>query len=592
MMTEPKRLTGLLESVVDPDRVVAIRDNNGVTMQDFQHRVADWQVAAEQQPAAVFGVYMKDTFEFAAALFGLWYAGKTALLMGDRLPATIEQIKGRVGALAGNFDEPLTLPVIRQPEAASRGKVPRFPALDRAHPAVIVLTSGSTGTPKLVPMALAQLDDEVAMHEAQWGQQAGQSAVIGTVSHQHIYGLLWRLLWPLAGDRPFVSELCQYAEDALAHASRLPSSVLVTTPSHLSRWPCQPGEKAEGNWRLVVSSTAPLALEHSVFGRDYFGVPVTEIFGSSETGGIAWRQQTEDEVWSTLKGIEVDCDPESRALLLQSPLLGHQDWLKTGDRAEVFDRNRFRLLGRLDRIAKIEGKRVSLTRMESRLTAHPRVTEARVVVLEGRRTETAVVAALDESGQRWLETEGKRAVSRALRQWLADDFETPVLPRRWRLVDALPRNAQGKVPQRNLMALFDKSGGTTPEAGVLNDNRLPVLLGQEWLAANQVQLHLRVQPELAFFQGHFDELPVVPGVAQIHWAEHYARALFNEKLASRDTFSRMETVKFQELIRPGREVFMELTLQPERSRFVFRLHDGDTAFSSGRMVFDALQEPI
>jgi 3-hydroxymyristoyl/3-hydroxydecanoyl-(acyl carrier protein) dehydratase len=54
----------------------------------------------------------------------------------------------------------------------------------------------------------------------------------------------------------------------------------------------------------------------------------------------------------------------------------------------------------------------------------------------------------------------------------------------------------------------------------------------------------------------------------------------------------METVKFQELIRPGREVFMELTLQPERSRFVFRLHDGDTAFSSGRMVFDALQEPI
>jgi len=173
MMTEPKRLTGLLESVVDPDRVVAIRDNNGVTMQDFQHRVADWQVAAEQQPAAVFGVYMKDTFEFAAALFGLWYAGKTALLMGDRLPATIEQIKGRVGALAGDFDEPLTLPVIRQPEAASRGKVPRFPALDRDHPAVIVLTSGSTGTPKLVPMALAQLDDEVAMHEAQWGSRPG-----------------------------------------------------------------------------------------------------------------------------------------------------------------------------------------------------------------------------------------------------------------------------------------------------------------------------------------------------------------------------------------------------------------------------------
>jgi len=49
-------------------------------------------------------------------------------------------------------------------------------------------------------------------------------------------------------------------------------------------------------------------------------------------------------------------------------------------------------------------------------------------------------------------------------------------------------------------------------------------------------------------------------------------------------------VKFQDLIRPGRDVCMTITLQSERSRIVFRLHDGDSAFSSGRMVFDAVQE--
>ena len=585
-MTEPTRLTHLLSDPGEPGAAIALRDNAVVTRQAFVRRVADWQRAAERDPATVVGLFLEDTCEFAAALFGLWYAGKTALLAGDRLPATLAQLQERAGALAGDFDNAVNLPLIVTPATGDADVVSRFPPLEQSHPAVIVLTSGSTGDPKAVPMTLSQLDNEVAMHERQWRSTAGQSAVIGTVSHQHIYGLLWRVLWPLAGGRPFVAELCRYAEDALAHAGQVSSAVLVTTPTHLARWPHQPGETARGHWTLVVSSTAPLSLEDSLFGRDYFGVPVTEIFGSSETGGIAWRQQTEDEVWTTLKGIDVSRQPETGALLLHSPLLGDDDWFVTGDRAEVYDHHRFRLLGRLDQIAKIEGKRVSLTRMQSRLAEHAHIQEARVVVLNGRRTETAVVAVLGEAGRKRLETEGKRAVTRDLRDWLAGHFEAPVLPRRWRLVDDLPRNAQGKVPQQHLTGLFDNA----PEPAAPADNRLPILLKREWVDADTVQLHLRMQPELVFFRGHFDELPVLPGVVQVHWVEHYARLMFGARLASREVFSRLEVVKFQDLIRPGRDVCMTITLQSDRSRIVFRLHDGDSAFSSGRMVFDAVQE--
>jgi len=595
MMTESIRLTELLAGDDgQPDTVIALTDNTVITRQAFMRRVAGWRKAAEQQPAVVIGLFIDDTCEFTAALFGLWYAGKTALLMGDRLPATIEQLSGRVGALAGDFRGATDLPVIDGPAPEQGTGEPDFPVLDPAHPAVIVLTSGSTGAPKLVPMSLDQLDTEVAMHERQWGDTVGRSAVIGTVSHQHIYGLLWRVLWPLSGGRPFVSEVCQYAEDALAHADRVPSSVLITTPTHLARWPHQPGERAIGHWTLVVSSTAPLAREHSVFAHEYFGVPVLEIFGSSETGGIAWRQQTNDDVWTTLEGITVARESDTGALLLHSPLMGDQGGFQTGDRVDVYSPHRFRLLGRLDRIAKIEGKRVSLSSMENRLARHAWIDEVRVVMLDqARRTETAVVAVLDHAGRRWLEAEGKRAVTRDLRQWLAGQFETPVLPRRWRLVDALPRNAQGKVPQQFLIELFSrKSRRMPPEKVCQGDDRLPVVLGQTWEAANQARLHLRVPAELAFFRGHFDQLPVLPGVVQVHWAEHFARTLFGEKLANRDAFSRMEAVKFQELIRPGQDVFMDITLQPERSRFVFRLYHGDSVFSSGRMVFDAVQEPI
>lgn len=585
-MTELTRLTHLLSGPGEHGAAIALRHNAVVTRQAFVRRVADWQKVAEQAPATVIGLFLEDTCEFAAALFGLWYAGKTALLPGDRLPATLAQLQERAGALAGDFDNAGDLPMIDTPAAGAADVIPRFAPLDQSHPAVIVLTSGSTGAPKAVPMTLSQLDNEVAMHERQWRSTAGQSAVIGTVSHQHIYGLLWRVLWPLAGGRPFVAELCRYAEDVLGHAGQVASAVLITTPTHLARWPHQPGETATGRWTLVVSSTAPLSLEDSLFGRDYFGVPVTEIFGSSETGGIAWRQQTEDEVWTTLKGIDVSRQPETGALLLHSPLLGNDDWFVTGDRAEVYDHDRFRLLGRLDQIAKIEGKRVSLTRMESRLAEHAHIREARVVVLNGRRTETAVVAVLDEAGREWLETEGKRAVTRDLRDWLAGHFEAPVLPRRWRLVDDLPRNAQGKVPQQHLTGLFDNAGEPAAPA----DNRLPMLLKHDWVDADTVQLHLHMQPELVFFRGHFDELPVLPGVVQVHWVEHYARMMFGARLATREAFSRLEVVKFQDLIRPGRDVCMTITLQSDRSRIVFRLHDGDSAFSSGRMVFDAAQE--
>jgi len=590
-MTESTSLIHVLSTPGEPHAVVALRDNTVVTRQAFACRVAAWQRVAEQQATEIVGVFVEDACEFAAALFGLWYAGKTALLVGDRLPATMMQLQERVGALAGDFDDDVGLPLIRVPAVDPAGIAPTFPPLDSAHLAVIVLTSGTTGAPKAVSTSLAQLGNEVLMHESRWGALVGRSTVIGTVSHQHIYGLLWRVLWPLIGRRPFVAEICHYAEEVLARAEQVPSAVLVTTPTHLARWPHQLGETAAGNWTLVVSSTAPLAREHSAFGSDYFGVLVTEIFGSSETGGIAWRQQMKDEVWTTLDGVKVSTQPETGALLLQSPLLGSDDWVMTGDQAEVYGPHRFCLLGRLDRIAKIEGKRVSLTSMESRLAEHPHVEEVRVVALSGQRTETAVVAVLSEAGRQWFQVEGKRAVTKNLRQWLAGHFETPVLPRRWRLVDALPRNAQGKVPQQHLTALFEDAEQKRFDSDDCVSNRWPIVLKRELLDANTALLRLGLSPELVYFRGHFDEIPVLPGVVQVHWVEHYARAMFGERLANRHAFSRMEVVKFQELIRPGREVSMEISLQPEHSRIVFRLYDGDIAFSSGRMVFDASQEP-
>ena len=60
---------------------------------------------------------------------------------------------------------------------------------------------------------LAQFETEVAAQEALWGPALGEAAIVATSPHQHIYGLLFRLFWPLAAGRPFDAVTCAQPEE-------------------------------------------------------------------------------------------------------------------------------------------------------------------------------------------------------------------------------------------------------------------------------------------------------------------------------------------------------------------------------------------
>ena len=74
--------------------------------------------------------------------------------------------------------------------------------------------------------------------------------------------------------------------------------------------------------------------------------------------------------------------------------------------------------------------------------------------------------------------------------------------------------------------------------------------------------------------------PVVAGVVQLEWVHELA----TEFLGSPPDIARMEQIKFHGLMQPGQTFSARLEHDRERSRVNYLLHDGETRFSSGRMV--------
>lgn len=97
----------------------------------------------------------------------------------------------------------------------------------------------------------------------------------------------------------------------------------------------------------------------------------------------------------------------------------------------------------------------------------------------------------------------------------------------------------------------------------------------------QTLLTLQIPEELAYFKGHFDEIPVVPGVAQIQWAVHYARQYLGLNLV----FSHMEVVKFKELLLPGQQLQLSLHYLAQARKLEFCYRSESCEYSSGRIYF-------
>ena len=234
-------------------------------------------------------------------------------------------------------------------------------------------------------------------------------------------------------------------------------AILVSSPAQLSRLP-ELNDLATMVQRpkMIFSSGAPL---DAATAQRYFtawGQAPIEIFGSTESGGIAWRQQKGGEpVWAPLPSVTIASDDDG-ALLIRSQFLFDDQPLRMEDAVTLLPDGCFRLGGRLDRIVKIEEKRLSLPEMEARLAECPLVEAAAVVPLTGHnhRSLVGAVIVVSDLGKAQLAS-GRRNIIQELRLHLARSFDAVLLPRRWRFVENLPYNERSKLTTAALAALFE-----------------------------------------------------------------------------------------------------------------------------------------
>ena len=455
----------------DPDQEVAFGPQGSHGLGELRLGA---QALAERMvslPARRWALCFEDSLLFAQALLACALTGREAVLPGHQRPAALAELGAAFDAvltdsetLGEGSDHPwLRLPLDEKPESIEPWPAPGALTLT-------LFTSGSTGEPKAIPKAWHQLEAELRVLVTRWGETLAGARLLASVSHQHIYGLLFRILLPLVLGLPFSRTLTRYPEQLAAQGGKW---ALIASPALLSR--LDPGLKAPGCC-LLVSSGGPLALDHARRAAQLFGVLPLEVFGSSETGGIAWRQsQTADTPWQPMPGIRVSVADEDR-LLLHSPFLPDDEPLLCGDRIRLTGQG-FALLGRGDRLVKLEEKRVSLDEVEGRLRGLPWVTEAAVLPLTlGRRQQLGAVLVLSRQGRAQWQALGPGRFLIALREQLRPWLEPVALPRRVRCLDALPLNSQGKRPWSELKALFDEAPLPLPGTGAepMTDTALPI----------------------------------------------------------------------------------------------------------------------
>ena len=229
-------------------------------------------------------------------------------------------------------------------------------------------TSGSTGSPKAVLKTVGEMEAEAQVLAQLLGTELDGATLLATVYPYHMYGLTFSVFLPWSTGTVLYLPQIHYSEELAA----LPEKryVLISSPAFLKRLDFKLKAPALS---AIVSAGGPLAAEIRQRLQAWSGISAIEIYGSTEAGVMAQRQNVSDEAPFTLfSDVTLEVSPE-RTILHSGHVASS---LTLDDRVELVSARTIKLLGRSDRIVKIEEKRVSLNAIEAALQQLPGISGA------------------------------------------------------------------------------------------------------------------------------------------------------------------------------------------------------------------------
>ncbi|GHJ54757.1 acyl-CoA synthetase [Nonomuraea sp. TT08I-71] len=366
---------------------------------------------------------------------------------------------------AGSVDSSAAPPAV--PVDLTRRSDTRHTEPDPAATALILYTSGTTGAPKgavLSRRAVAACLDGLA---DAWAWTPDDRLVHGLPLF-HVHGLVLGVLGPLR----LGSRLHHVGRPRPERYAAAAGSLYFGVPTIWSRIAADPdAARALRGARLLVSGSA--ALPEPVFAAlaDLAGHRVVERYGMTETlitvSARADGPRQPGTVGLPLPGVRTrvvdeqgDPLPADGAAMGELQVRGDtlfdgylhrpdadaasrtaDGWFRTGDVATVGPDGWHRIVGRAATdLIKSGGYRIGAGEVEDALLGHPGVREAAVVGTPHPDLGQQVTAYVVGDGLREAE----------LIDFVARQLSVHKRPRQVRLVDALPRNAMGKV-QKNLL---------------------------------------------------------------------------------------------------------------------------------------------
>jgi len=245
---------------------------------------------------------------------------------------------------------------------------------------LLFFTSGSSGFPVGAFKTKENLQNEVKSLQKLIKHKKIKRVVV-TVPFVHIYGVLAGLLLPMALYEITLVIKEDFFPYELLEEVKTADTLVITSPIFIKAL-AKLTEDVNLQKTLFISSTAPLSIEDIALFEDKYSTNIVQLFGSTETGGIAYKLGRSKQ-WRPLESVTIDTEDDRLCVksqfisdyLLKDKLEKVTQPYKTEDIIKLSD-DGFELIGRSNKLIKIAGKRISAMQIEKILEEIPEIDKA------------------------------------------------------------------------------------------------------------------------------------------------------------------------------------------------------------------------